>query len=81
MFGWRLRLIDDAQHAWKWSSMRFLALGGVTQMALVSTPDAVKEHVPEPVLQALAVFSLACIVLAGVGRVTRVTPSNGDSHV
>lgn len=51
--------------------MRFLAVGGVMQAALVSTPDAVKEHVPEWALQAMAIFSLFCIVAAGISRVTQ----------
>lgn len=67
----RRRLTDDAHDAWKWGSMRFLAVGGVMQAALVSTPDAVKEHVPEWALQAMAIFSLFCIVAAGISRVTQ----------
>jgi hypothetical protein len=54
----RLRVITDWRHAWKWSSMRFLALGGVIQGAIITTPDAVKEHVPEWVMQGMSCFAL-----------------------
>lgn len=70
------RLVDDAHRAWKWSSMRFLALGGVIQGAIVTTPDAVKEHVPEWVLQGMSVFALFCIIAAGVGRITTTEKPN-----
>lgn len=75
------RLIDDAHHAYKWGSMRFLALGGVVQGALLTTPDAVKEHVPDWVLQGMASFSLFCIIAAGVSRITtqREQPSVQES--
>lgn len=72
----RFRLVDDAHRAWKWSSMRFLALGGVIQGAIVTTPDAVKEHVPEWVLQGMSVFALFCIIAAGVGRITTTEKPN-----
>lgn len=68
----RLRVITDWRHAWKWSSMRFLALGGVIQGAIITTPDAVKEHVPEWVMQGMSCFALFCVIAAGVGRITTV---------
>lgn len=74
-----LRLVDDARNSWKWSSMRLLALGGVTQTAVVSCPAAIAQHVPEWVWQALSCFSLFCIIAAGVGRIT--TTEKPDAHV
>jgi len=68
--GMRLYLIDNWHHAWRWSSIRFIALGGVTQTALLTTPGAVLQYVPQWVLQGLSVFSLACILAAGLGRIT-----------
>jgi len=68
----RLKLVDDWRHAWRWSSMRFLGLGGTIQLAIVAAPDKVTEHVPEWVMQGLSTFALACIVLAGAGRMTKV---------
>lgn len=74
----RRRLADDAHEAWRWGSMRFLALGGVVQAALLTTPDAVKDHVPEWVLQGMASFSLFCVVAAGVSRIT--ITADGERH-
>lgn len=69
MFG--RRLIDDAHHAWKWGSMRFLALGATVQGAIVGADHiGLSQHVPEPVLQGLSCFSLFCMIAAGVSRVT-----------
>lgn len=68
-----LRLVNDAHQWWRWGSIRFLAVGGAIQAALLTTPDAVKEHVPDAILQGMATFSLFCIVAAGVSRV--VTPT------
>jgi 1,4-dihydroxy-2-naphthoyl-CoA synthase len=68
--GMRLYLIDNWHHAWRWSSIRFIALGGVTQMALQTMPDRVLAFVPGWALQGLSMFSLACILAAGLGRIT-----------
>lgn len=72
------RLADDAHQAWKWGSMRFLALGATVQGAVVTCPAQVSQHVPEAVWQALSCFSLFCMIAAGVSR---VTTKDGDSHV
>jgi hypothetical protein len=69
----KLRLIDNWHRAWRWSSIRFLALGGVTQAALLTTPATVLQYVPQWALQGLAVFSLACVLAAGLGRITTTT--------
>ncbi len=70
MGNFRLRLVDGWRHAHQWSSMRFLALGGATQFALQTAPQRVLDNAPGWALQGLAAFSLLCIVLAGLGRVT-----------
>lgn len=57
--------------------MRFLALGAVIQTAIVTTPDAVKEHVPEWILGGMSTMALFCIVAAGVGRVTTTDKPDG----
>lgn len=67
------RLVDDAHHAWKWGSMRFLALGATIQGVIVACPASVSAHVPEPVWQALSIFALFCMIAAGVSRVTTST--------
>jgi len=73
VFGrYRVRLVDGAHEAWRWSSMRFLALGMAAQGAVVTCPAQVAQHVPEVVWQALSCFALLCIFLAGAGRITHV---------
>lgn len=73
---YRVRLVEDAKQAWRWSSIRFLALGGVVQGALVSAPATITQYVPDWLLRGLATFSLICIILAGVGRMTQVEKSD-----
>src|SRR4051812_37635827 len=72
----RLRLIEDWHRSWRWSSMRFLALGGAAQVALIGAPGRVLDHTPEWVLQSLSVLSLACVLLAAAGRVTVLEQPN-----
>ena len=68
----RLRLIDDSNKAWKFSSMRFLAVGGAIQGALQAAPGSVTQYVPQWALQAAGTISFACIIMAGLGRLTVV---------
>jgi hypothetical protein len=68
--GMKLRLIEDWHHAYRWSSMRFLAAGGTAQLALATAPQRVLDYAPQWALQGLSAFSLACILLAGLGRIT-----------
>ena len=70
--GLRVSRVDGWKQAPRWSSMRFLALGGAAQLALVTTPQRVLDYAPGWALQAMSVLSLACIFLAGLGRVTKV---------
>ena len=70
--GLRVSLIDNWAHAWRWSSMRALAVGGVTQTALMAAPQRLLDYAPGWMLQGLSVFSLGCILAAGIGRVTVV---------
>ena len=76
--GWRIRLVDDWKQAHRWSSMRFLAIGGAAQLALATVPQRVLDYAPGWALQALSVTSLACVFLAGVGRLTNVEKVNVD---
>lgn len=76
----RLRLIDDYHKAWKFSSMRFLALGGSVQLAIVAAPDKVTQHVPEWIMSGLSTFALVCIVAAGIGRVTTTEHKDDDNE-
>lgn len=75
---YRIRLIEDARHAWKWSSMRFLALGVTVQGAVVSADRiGISAHIPDWVLSAASTFAFGCMILAGVGRLTTVEKANG----
>jgi len=75
--GWRIRLVDDWKQAHRWSSVRFLALGGAAQAAL-QAPAAVLQYAPQWALQALSILSIACIFLAVGGRLTQVEKPNVD---
>ncbi len=68
MFG--RRLADDAHEAWRFGSMRFMALGGVCQTVVVTCPAAVAQHVPEWAWQGLSILSVICMICAGISRVT-----------
>ena len=71
-----MRLIDDWRRAWKWSSVRFIALGATVQTSVVTCPAQVAQHVPEWVWQGLSVFSLVCMLAAAAGRVTTTEPKH-----
>lgn len=77
----KLRLIDDWHHCWKWSSMRFMALGAVAQGAVLSSDRmGLSAHVPDWVLSGLSSFALFCICAAGVGRITTNEPRDHDNE-
>ena len=58
--------------------MRFLALGSACQGVVITCPAQVAQHVPEWVWQTLSCFALACMLAAGVGRITTTEPPNVD---
>lgn len=68
MFG--RRLADDAYRAWTFGSIRFIALGATCQTVVVTCPAQVAQHVPEWFWQGLSIFSVFCMIAAGVSRVT-----------
>ncbi len=78
--GVKLRLVNDWRHAWKWSSIRFLATGGAIQTVVVTCPAGVAQHVPEWVWQTMSCFALFCMVAAGMGRVTTIEPKDEDDE-
>lgn len=69
---WRPHLVEDWKQAHRWSSMRFLALGGAAQAALQFAPQRVLDYAPGWALQGLSILTLACIFLAGAGRLTKL---------
>ncbi len=75
--GLKLRLIDDYHKAWRFSSMRFMALGVSCQGAVVTSDRlGISQHVAPWVLSALSTSALACMVAAGLGRITTTEPRN-----
>ncbi len=79
--GTKLRLVDDWHQAWRWSSIRFLAVGGVVQTSLLSFPGALQQYLPPKVLSGLAMFALFCLIGGGVGRITTIEPKKDDDDV
>lgn len=71
-----MHLVEDWHQAWRWSSMRCLALGVAIQGTVVTCPAQVAQHIPEWVWQGLSIFSLACMLAAAVGRVTTMDKPN-----
>lgn len=72
------RLADDATQAWKWGSIRFMALGGACEAAVKFTPDKVAQYAPAWLMSGLSTVAIVCLVLAGVSRVTVSTKE--DPH-
>lgn len=70
----QLRMVDDARHAWKWSSMRFIAAGATVQTVLLAFPAQLQGYLPDGVMKWASVFCLLCMILGAVGRVTTVEP-------
>lgn len=74
----RLRLIDDAHKAWRFSSLRCLAIGGACQAAVICTPDKVAQYAPSWLMSGLSTAAVICTVLAGIGRMTTIEPKRDD---
>lgn len=72
----KLRLVPDWHQAWKWSSVRLMALSGSIQTALVAFPTTLSQYIPQHILSTLSTISLVILVLAGLGRVTEVEKHN-----
>lgn len=70
----QLRLIPDWQHAWKWSSVRFLALGATVQTTLLAFPSELQANLPAAALKWGSLFALGCMFLGALGRVTTTEP-------
>lgn len=72
----RLRLINDWHQAWRWSSIRLMAVSGVLQAVLLAFPEKMAQYVPYWVMSTLATTSLAILLLAGFARITKVENLN-----
>lgn len=72
----KLRLVDDWHKAWKWSSVRLMALSGTADLALhyfKDLPDAVAIYINTDVLSYIAT---GAFILSFLGRVTQVEKKN-----
>lgn len=78
--GYRLKLIEDWQSAWRWSSIRFLATGGVIQGSLLAFPAQLQQYLPPWLLSGLAEFALFCVIAGGVGRITVMERDHDGPH-
>ncbi len=68
-FTWHF--VADARQWWKWHSIQLIAAGGACQAAVIAADTTgMAQHIQPIVLTVLSDFSLACIVLAGIARVT-----------
>lgn len=72
----RLRLIDDWHQAWRWSSVRLIAVSGAMQAALLAFP--LKDYVPGWIVSSLATATLFITLAAAAGRV--LTTEKPDVH-
>lgn len=71
------RLVDDWRQAWRWASVRLLALSLALQGALLVMPDTVRAYLPDWAGHATAIFLL---LAATVGRLVKQKPPDGDDH-
>jgi hypothetical protein len=80
------QLIPEWKSAWRWSSVRLMALSGMIQGVLMAFPDQLKTYISPDVLKYLSEAALAILILAGIGRITarpgddNVQPPHSDSQ-
>lgn len=73
------RLADDAHDAWKWGSMRFIALGGVLQGAVIAADrTGISAHIPDWIMGTASSGAFLSFIAAGVSRVTTSTKDKPD---
>lgn len=70
-------LIPDWKQAWRWASVRLMALGAAWQFALVSVPPQIRHELPDWLVQYGAMI---CFGAALYGRVTHTEIGKGDDH-
>lgn len=77
--GLYVRMHPQWRQAWRWSSMRFLAVGGVVQASLLAFPAQLQQYLPPWLLSGLSEFSLFCVIAGGIGHITIVEKRNDQS--
>lgn len=70
----QFRLIDNAKDAWRWSSVRLVAIAAVIQTVVLAFP--LKDYVPGWIISTLATASLIITLMAGIGRITTTEKPN-----
>lgn len=73
------RMVDDWRQAWRWGSMRWMALSALLQTladAWGSVPATVTAHIPKGIVQAMAVLT---IILALQARLTKAKGADADA--
>ncbi len=67
----RAQLVDDIAHAWRWTSMRAMALNTAFLVVWATLPDDLKSALPSWLIPAMAIFVL-CVGM--VGRILKQSP-------
>lgn len=65
-----MHLIVNWKDAWRWMSIRMIALAAGLQLTLLAFPAQLSQYLPPWLLQATAI---ACLAGAALGRVTQRT--------
>lgn len=73
----RVRLVDDWHQAWRWSSVRLIAVSAALQTVLLAFP--LKDYVPTWIIQGIATGILVITLLAAAGRATVM--EKADEHI
>ena len=77
-----LHLIEDWHKAYKFSSIRFMAIGAAAQTTVLTADrTGLSSHIPAWCLTGLSMLALACIFLGAAGRITTTEkPDELDEH-
>jgi hypothetical protein len=82
-----MKLVENAQHAWKWLSVQMMALAGALQAAWAAFPDELRGDMPGWVPKAVAWITFVLLFLGVGGRlihqpsaVPPIDDKPGDPH-
>lgn len=70
----RIWLIEDWHQAWRWGSIRLIAVSAALQTALLAFP--LKDYVPGWIIQDVSTATLGITLAAAAGRVLTTEPPN-----
>jgi hypothetical protein len=66
-----VHLIADWKTAWRWMSIRLIAVAAALQLTLIAFPQQLNQYLPAWLLQATAII---CLAGAALGRITTSEP-------